>query len=158
MQKLPKLDRDTLLKRRYEFMREAWELDGRTSVGFYYKDLLKYARQMYAENGNTKTADDLLKLNTFDVCHLNHRTNTGEFDGLEWLATASRLEHNWMDGKEPVFLAIEDNAPIELTAEEYKYLFLHLLRKSTKNRWDLPRKLIEKKITPERIKIIQEIE
>ncbi len=149
MQKLPKLDRDTLLKRRYEFMRKAWELDGGTSVGFHYKQLLKDAREKYAEKGNTLTADNLLKLNTFDVCHLNHRTNTGEFDGLEWLATASRLEHNFMDGKEP--------APHNLTAEEYKYWFLHLLRKSTKNRWDLPRKLIEKKILPERLKIIQEI-
>ena len=116
MQKKPKLDRDTLLGRRYEFMKQAWELDGKTSVGFHYKTLLKDARQRYAENGNTKTADDLLKLNTFDVCHLNHRTNTGEYDGLEWLATASRLEHNWIDGKEP--------APHKLTAKEYRYWWL----------------------------------
>ncbi len=147
--KPPKPDKETLLKNRYAKMAEAWELDGRTSVGFHYKQLLKDAREKYAEKGNTLTADNLLKLNTFDVCHLNHRTNTGEFDGLEWLATASRLEHNFMDGKEP--------APHDLTAEEYKYLFLHLLRKSTKNRWDLPRKLIEKKITPERLEIIRSI-
>ncbi len=148
-QKLPKLDRDTLLSRRYDYMKQAFKIDGGTSVGFHYKTLLKDARQRYAERGNTKTADDLLKLNTFDVCHLNHRTNTGEFDGLEWLATASRLEHNFMDGKEP--------APHDLTAEEYKYWFLYLLRKSTKNRWSKPLELIEKKILPERLKIIQEI-
>ena len=148
--KKPKLDRDTLLVVRYAMMKQAWELDGKTSVGANYKDLLKYARQRYAENGNTKTADDLLKLNTFDVCHLNHRTNTGEYDGLEWLATASRLEHNFMDGKEP--------APHKLTAEEYKYWWLYQLKGNKNDRWHLPRKLLETKISIKRLKEIREIE
>ena len=149
MQKKPKLDRQELLDRRYKNMRIAWKLDGGTSVGANYKDLLKYARQRYAENGNTKTADDLLKLNTFDVCHLNHRTNTGEYDGLEWLATASRLEHNFMDGKEP--------APHKLTAEEYMYWWLYQLKGCHNDRWHKPRKLLEKKISVERLKTIRRI-
>ena len=148
--KTPKLDRDTLLSRRYNFMKQAFMLDGRTSVGFHYKALLKAARERYAENGNTKTADDLLKLNTFDVCHLNHRTDTGEYDGLEWLATASRLEHNFIDGKEP--------APHKLTAEEYKYWWLYQLKGNKNDRWHLPRKLLETKISVERLKEIREIE
>ena len=149
MQKKPKLDRQELLDRRYAFMKQAWELDGGKSVGANYKDLLKDARQRYAKCGNIWTADNLAKVSTFDVCHLNHRTNTGEFDGLGWLATASRLEHNFMDGKEP--------APHNLTAEEYKYWFLHLLRKSNKDRWHLPRELLETKISEKRLKEIKEI-
>ena len=147
--KKPKLDRDTLLSKRYDLMKRAWVLDNKTSVGADYKDLLKNARQRYAENGNTKTADDLLKLNTFDVCHLNHRTNTGEYDGLEWLATASRLEHNWIDGKEP--------APHKLTAEEYRYWWLYQLKGKRNDRWRLPRELLETKISVERLKEIREI-
>ena len=128
-------------------MRQAFMLDGRTSVGFHYKTLLKDARERYAENGNTKTADDLLKLNTFDVCHLNHRTNTGEFDGLEWLITLSRQEHLWIDGGAP--------APHNLKAEEYKYYLLWNLRNCHNDRWSKPRGLLEKKISEERIKHIQ---
>lgn len=149
MQKLPKLDRETLLRRRYKFMEEAFKIDGGTSVGFHYKTLLKDARQRYKDNPTAIMADDLQKLTTFDVCHLNHRTDTGEFDGLEWLATASRLEHNYMDGKEP--------APHNLTAQEYMYWFLWLLRKSPKNRWNQPRELLEKKISAERLEIIGRI-
>ncbi len=147
--KPPKLDRQTLLDRRYERMRAAWRIDGGTSVGFHYKQLLKDARQRYAEKGNTLTADNLLKLNTFDVCHLNHRTNTGEFDTLEWLITLSRQEHLWIDGGE--------QAPHDLTAEEYKYYLLWSLRNSPKNRWSKPLKLIEKNITVERLEYIRGI-
>lgn len=149
-QKKPKLDRQTLLDRRYDYMKQAFKIDGGKSASPISKELETWARHWTAVHllGTLAEEAHLGKFKIYDVHHIMGRTNTGEFDTLEYLITLNRLEHECVEGD----CVIEN-----LRGDEYMYLILYLLRKSTKNRWNKPRELIEKNISIERLEYIRKI-
>jgi len=119
-QKKPKLDRQTLLDRRYDYMKQAFKIDGGKSASPISKELETWARHWTAVHLLGTLAEE---------AHLG-------------------LEHECVEGD----CVIEN-----LRGDEYMYLILYLLRKSTKNRWNKPRELIEKNISIERLEYIRKI-
>lgn len=136
--KLPKLDRKTLLDRRYKYMEEAFKIDGGACQSPFHKRVVAY----YGKHE--------LGINIKDVHHLMGRTNTGEFDGLEFLITLCRNEHRICETGGCPWWECE-----VLPGREYEWFILWRLKNAPTNRWNKPRKLLEKQITPERLEVIR---
>lgn len=80
--------------------------------------------------------------------HINSRDNTGLYDGVEWLITLNRLEHDFCE---------KGCKPLGLTGTEYTYLLLYLKVGKPDDRWEKARVMLSRKMSEKRFKVVIKI-